>query len=247
MKILYQEIKTKKGIIRGLLTTPDTDFKNIVVMFHGYTGHKNENGFLFKQITNKCVENGYATIRFDFIGSGDSDGEFKDMTFLGEVEDARIILNYALELNKHKPLILLGFSMGGAIAGYLCYEYYKDIKKLILLSPAGSMNLLAKATFTNNYVNEDGNVDLGGYYLNKAFLDGFDNVDLYQNVDKFDKPTLIIHGEKDLSVPCEYGKKYHSLMKNSEFHMIMDSTHCYTKVHQRAEVKQYIEDFLNKN
>lgn len=246
MKIKYQEISTKNGVLRGLLTTPDNAYENLIVMFHGYTGHKNENGFLFKQITNRCVEKGFATIRFDFLGSGDSDGDFKDMTFLNEVEDGRNILNYALELNNNKPIILLGFSMGGAVAGYLCHEYQEKIEKLILLSPAGCMNLLAKNTFTLNTVNEDGNVDLGGFYLNKAFLNGFENVDLYKNVDKFNKPTLIVHGEKDQAVPIEYGRKYANLIPNAEFHMISESPHCYTKISYRLEVQEYIIKFLTK-
>ena len=34
MKIEYQELATKRGTLRGLLTTPDSESKNIIVMFH---------------------------------------------------------------------------------------------------------------------------------------------------------------------------------------------------------------------
>ena len=46
--VKYQEINTPRGTLRGLLTIPTGEIKNLVVMFHGYTGHKNENGYLFK-------------------------------------------------------------------------------------------------------------------------------------------------------------------------------------------------------
>ncbi len=243
MKIEYQELETKRGKLRGLLTTPDNESKNIIVMFHGYTGHKNENGFLFKQITKRCVEIGYATIRFDFYGSGDSDGDYSEMTFLTEVEDGRQIIEYAYHLNNDKPIILLGFSMGGAIAGFLSYEYIDKIDKLILLSPAGCMAEHAAETFKTHQVLAD-NVDLGGYYVNKAFLESFKGLDLYQNIEKFTKPVLIIHGEKDMSVPIEYGKKYANKYPHSIFHMINGSSHCYTKVEYRKEVQDYIVDFL---
>lgn len=243
MKIEYQELETKRGKLRGLLTTPDNESKNIIVMFHGYTGHKNENGFLFKQITKRCVEIGYATIRFDFYGSGDSDGDYSEMTFLTEVEDGRQIIEYAYHLNNDKPIILLGFSMGGAIAGFLSYEYIDKIDKLILLSPAGCMAEHAAETFKTHQVLAD-NVDLGGYYVNKAFLESFKGLDLYQNIEKFTKPVLIIHGEKDVSVPIEYGKKYANKYPHSIFHMINGSSHCYTKVEYRKEVQDYIVDFL---
>lgn len=243
-KIEYQEIKTPQGILRGLYTTPTQGKKNIVLMFHGFTGHKNENGFLFKQITSDLVEKGYATLRFDFMGSGDSDGDFKDMTFLTEVMDAKEIIKRTLELNNNKPFILLGFSCGGAISGFLANEYQDNIEKLILLSPAGNMNLIAKMKFDTLKMDKDGNVDLGGYCLNIKFLKSFDNLNLYQNLEKFTKPTLICHGEEDTSVPIAYGKKYHKIIPNNEFHKIKGSPHCYTKVELRTEVRNYIKEFL---
>ena len=243
MKIEYQELATKRGTLRGLLTTPDSESKNIIVMFHGYTGHKNENGFLFKQITKRCVEIGYATLRFDFYGSGDSDGEFSDMTFLTEVEDGRQIIEYAYRLNSNKPIILLGFSMGGAVAGFLSYEYQEKIEKLILLSPAGCMDMLANNTF-KTYDDSVDKVDLGGYYVSKAFVDSFNGINLYNNVDKFLKPVLVVHGEKDMSVPIEYGRKYAKMYPHSMFYVINGSPHCYTKVEYRREVQDHIINFL---
>lgn len=245
MKIMYQEITTRRGVLRGLYTTPNQQSTNTVVMFHGYTGHKNENGFLFKQITQRCVDVNFSTLRFDFYGSGDSDGEFSDMTFLTELEDGRNIIDYAYQLNNNKPIILLGFSMGGAVAGALSYEFQDKIEKLILLSPAGCMDMLANNTFKLVAPSVD-KVDLGGYYVSKAFLESFNGLNLYNNVDKFIKPVLVVHGEKDMSVPIEYGKKYADTYPNSEFHMICGSPHCYTKVEYRKEVQDHIISFLTK-
>ena len=100
--VKYQEINTPRGTLRGLLTIPTGEIKNLVVMFHGYTGHKNENGYLFKQISLEIVKYGYASLRFDFMGSGDSDGEFKDMTFLTEIEDAKELLADLMEECKRR-------------------------------------------------------------------------------------------------------------------------------------------------
>ncbi len=244
--IIYQEIKTKEGTLRGFLTKPQSPTKDLVVMLHGYTGHKNENGFLFKQIAQKIALEGYASLRFDFLGSGDSDGDFVDMTFTSECNEARTMIDYAYKLNQNKPIILLGFSMGGAIAGYLSYEQSDKIKKLILMSPAGCMDMHAKNTFTQNLVDEAGNVDLGGYFLNKKFMESFEGINLYQNIEKFNKPVLIIHGSCDLSIPIEYGKKYHELYPNSEFCEIVGAPHCYTKVNYRKEIQRQIIKFLRE-
>lgn len=244
--VKYQEINTPRGTLRGLLIIPTGEIKNLVVMFHGYTGHKNENGYLFKQISLEIVKYGYASLRFDFMGSGDSDGEFKDMTFLTEIEDAKEILEYAKMLNNQKPFILLGFSFGGAISAYLSSRYQDYLEKLILLSPAGNMNILAEHTFTLNHVDENGNVDLGGYYLNKAFYESFKGIDLYDGVTTFNKPVLICHGSDDMSVPVEFGRKYHELYPHNIFFEINGSPHCYTKVPFREEVRKHIVEFLTK-
>ena len=145
-KTVYQELNTPRGVLRGFLTEP-AEKKDLVVMLHGYTGHKNENGFLFKQIASRISEIGVASLRFDFMGSGDSDGDYVNMTFLGEVEDAKDIIDYAYELNGNKPIILLGFSMGGAVAGYVSKIKEEKIKKLVLMAPAGCMAEHAERAF----------------------------------------------------------------------------------------------------
>ena len=81
MKVSYNELNVNGYIIRGLFSTPDNgEYKSVVVFLHGYTGHKNETSFLFKQLSARFVEEGYATLRYDYYGSGDSDGEFHNQT-----------------------------------------------------------------------------------------------------------------------------------------------------------------------
>ena len=76
MQIIQKSLKVKNYILRGLFSKPDDSYDNIVVMFHGFTGHKNENGYLFKQLTETLVASNFATLRYDFMGSGESDGKF---------------------------------------------------------------------------------------------------------------------------------------------------------------------------
>lgn len=232
-------------ILRGLLEKANNS-KGLVIMLHGFTGHMNENGYLFKQIASSLKSHGYASLRFDFMGSGISDGEFKEMTFETEVNDAKAIIDYAKSLKIGSELILLGFSMGGAVATRVANKYQKDLTKLILLSPAGNMDKIANRYFNNPTVKhyDEENIDMGGYLMNIAFLKSFEKYDLYEGCEKFTKPVLLIHGEKDLSVPLEYGKKYHELYSNSVMHIVPLSEHCYQSVNRRAFVIEHIIQFL---
>ena len=56
MQIIQKSLKVKNYILRGLFSKPDDSYDNIVVMFHGFTGHKNENGYLFKQLKERKIK-----------------------------------------------------------------------------------------------------------------------------------------------------------------------------------------------
>lgn len=241
MKITYQELKVNNKTIRGLLSTPDNGkYKNLIPMFHGFTGHKNEHAYLFKQLTKQFVELGYATIRFDFSGNGDSDGEFEEMTFDTLMDEARAIMKYAYEIS-NKKLIPLGFSMGGCINSIVSAELEELVEKVILISPAGNMNVLSKSKEQYKKNQTDYLMDLGGFYLSQSFIDSFQR-DLMSHVSNFKKPVIIIQGSLDQSVPLDVSKKYHSLYPNSSLNIVEGAPHGYSTVDFRKEIKTIIEN-----
>ncbi len=242
--INYVEVQNNGYILRGLYNKAENE-KGLLVMFHGFTGHMNENGYLFKKLTSELEKVNISTIRFDFMGSGMSDGEFKDMTFLTECEDAKAILNYCIK-NYKTNLYALGFSCGGAVLGYIINEYKDVLKKIVLASPAGDMDKIGEGYYNNPNViwYDSENIDMGGYLMNKKFIDTLTNLDLYQNISSYKNPVLITHGEKDLAVPIEYGRKYESLLSNVTFKEIKGSPHCYTKMEYRKEFNEAVVNFL---
>lgn len=245
MKVFYQELEVNHKNLRGLLSMPDDEnYKNIVTMFHGYTGHKNEHGFLFKQLTKTFVELGYATIRFDFSGSGDSDGEYYEMTYFTELEEARAIINYAYKM-ANKPIIALGFSMGGAITADVSGQMVDKVEQVVLLSPAGNMDQIV----TNRYqsvITNDGLIDIGGFCIGTKLIETLKGYDLYQNVKNFDKKVLIIHGSDDQSVPIEFGRRYHSIYPNSTMYTIEGAPHGYSNIKFREQIKEIIIKHLGE-
>ncbi len=231
--------------LRGLFSKPENEFRGIVVMFHGFTGHKNEHGYLFKQLTKTLVDDNYATLRYDFRGNGESDGEFTDYTFLSEIDDGIEIVKEAYILNGKKPIILLGFSMGGAIASRVSLQLEELIEKLILISPAGNMPEIINSRFATRQIDNNGNIDMGGYYMNIAIKKELENYDMYKDIELFTKPVLIFQGKADTSVPPSYSKKYHDLYKVSQYYLIEGAEHGYAKVEYRKIINKKILEFLN--
>ena len=85
---------------------------------HGFTGKKSGYKKYLYSHSQILAENGFASVRFDLYGNGESDGEFEDMTFTGILHDIEDIINWT----KHKILPILirlsyqGQSMGGYAA-----------------------------------------------------------------------------------------------------------------------------------
>ncbi len=87
----------------------------LVVLAHGFTGNKSENGRLFVSTARALAAAGLDVLRFDFMGSGDSSGEFAAMSPASEIADLHAVLDWARRRGWRRTG-LLGLSMGGAVA-----------------------------------------------------------------------------------------------------------------------------------
>ena len=148
----HVEIVNKDGrVLRGYINIPENFTGELIVMFHGYTGHKTEHNGHFRTLTRMLDPKGIGTMRLDFSGNGESDGEFLDFTFDTLVSDASIMVEYALALEGVEKVSLLGFSMGGAVAGMMASKYLDKIHRVVLWSPAANIISLIR----NRYVNAE--------------------------------------------------------------------------------------------
>lgn len=88
-----------------------------VLLVHGFASHKDEVGDMYKRLARTLALEGYASLRFDFAGSGDSSQPFVENTFDGMVADTRTALDYfaALSSIDEDRIGLVGFSLGAPI------------------------------------------------------------------------------------------------------------------------------------
>lgn len=84
----YYEIKTKQGVMRGFFHKPDGNQYPVCIIFHGFTGQNTGTKFSYVQLSRMLEKQNIGTIRMDFLGSGQSDLDFKDMTFQNELDSA---------------------------------------------------------------------------------------------------------------------------------------------------------------
>ena len=80
--------------IVGMFHVPDKTPAPLVILCHGGGANKlgSWTGFFVKAARAFCRE-GFAVLRFDFIGCGDSDGEYENQTTTSMLSDLKIVID----------------------------------------------------------------------------------------------------------------------------------------------------------
>lgn len=252
----FIEVKRGDLLIRGVIHVPENIDDNIpvVIMAHGFTGTNTEFGFSFVELSRKLEKEGIASVRFDFIGSGISDGEFIDMTLTSEIEDLKSIINYikTLEYINKDKIALLGMSQGGVVSGMVAAIKREDIKALCLWSPAACITDNLKdghiqGVSIDEKAKMDGYVDVKGFKVGMNYIEDALRYDFYEISKDFDKNVLLVYGSEDFIVPEKYIKGYLDYYKDrAEIVKVEGANHCYEKVEQKDELIESTINFLMK-
>ena len=246
------EIKSNGLTLRGMMHLPDNKRLKVpmVCMYHGFTNNKMESHFIFVKLSRMLEAKGIASVRFDFAGSGESDGDFVDMTISKELEDAKAILNFAMsqEFVDNSKIAILGLSMGGAVASMLAGIRKNDIQTLCLWAPAGNMAELVMRGRGEEEIKEiykRGFLDRGGFLVGVEFLKDVRSLDIFTKANLYDKNVLLLHGSEDISVPLRISNKYLEIYKNrGRIHIIERADHTFNSKEWEEEVLNYTLKYL---
>ena len=122
--------------IPAIMTSPEgTVVVPGVILLHGSASHKNEVGDLYLRLAEQLANNGIASIRIDFAGTGDSPVDYTHYTLKTAVRDAEVALAFLRsqpQVDDHR-IGVVGFSQGGLIAQLLLAQQ-PDIKSFVAWS-----------------------------------------------------------------------------------------------------------------
>jgi len=222
-----------------------------IAMFHGFTGNKIEAYRLFIHVARALRDSGFVVLRFDFRGSGDSDGEFDDMTVLGEVSDAEKALTFLTKqrMVDKERVGVLGLSMGGRVATILASRDSR-VKFVILysaaLSPLRRKFLSDIDRESLEKLNSGEAIRLkNGWYLKKTFFDSLDEPVPLDIMGRIRVPVLLVHSDTDQVVPIDDSKKGYETAKNlndeNEFYVVKGGDHVFS---ERKHTREVIEKTL---
>ncbi len=217
----FVTIKSGRYKLAGVLTTPNnlaTPYP-MVIMCHGFTGNKSESHFIFTKTARFLVKKKIASLRFDFMGSGDSEGSFEKMTLKTEIKDGENVVKFLSSKNLFDPKKtgVLGLSMGAVISTHLATLF--NLKSQVLWSP------LAFPTTVSDRVNLSPETKKAlstkgkayfpdkGLYIGNEFLKSTKQINPLGYAKDYRNNVLIIHTKNDqvltIEHPLAYFKVFH--------------------------------------
>jgi dienelactone hydrolase len=223
------------GTLRGILHVPagGTSFPGFI-MLHGFTGHHIEDGRLFVQAARHFAAAGFAALRFDFYGSGDSDGNFDEWTMDTQIADAVAALDWfgsQAEVDAAR-VGALGLSRGGAVLARLAGQDSR-LKAITFWNAASLPDVHAPS---NEAMRADGGI-IGGLRVGQAFLDTYYGADLVGALANYSGPGLVIQGTADeVIADAEAVALKEALGALGELRYIQGANHTFQHPDWRAEV-----------
>ena len=252
----FVEFASGPNTLRGMLHLPEGSRPRPCVMFcHGFTGHRIEAHFLFVKIARHFESLGLASLRFDFAGSGESDGEFAEMTMSGEVGDAEAALDF---LRRHAAVDsarvgVVGLSLGGGVAALLTGRRGEHIQAAGLLSavaePGRILSIIRTGKFASQLAAQD-YIDWDGLMVRRAFLQDLDDLHPAEALSGYGGPVLIIHGSEDATCPPSEAQTYHEARQKSpgrtRLEIIEGADHTYNNLAHTERVCQLLGEFFSE-
>ena len=233
--------------IYGILHLPLGKEKAPAVLFcHGLAGQKIGKHRMYVLLAESLSKMGIASLRFDFRGSGDSEGDFGDMSLEGEVNDAE----KAFEFLAQQPEIdsarigVFGRSFGGAIAVIAAHRFGK-VKSMTLWAPVYNAYQWEEhwEMLETHQIDEERRHELlriNGQLPSLSFYKELFSMTTDKELKALEKvPLLLIHGEKDPLVSIQHSEKYAEIRKEAptktEFIRLPHGDHDFTHPEEKLK------------
>lgn len=177
-----------------------------VILMHGLGGNRHEHGGLFIKLASALARTGFIALRIDFRGSGETGGSTLDMSLSTQVQDALDAFDYLASHTQvdSESISMLGLSFGGLTAAIAAQK--RNVATLVLWEAAYDMLTSMKncwGRLSLKSIRARGYMQAGMMQLSTTFFDELESINVAEEIKSFDKPTLVVQGERDSVVTVE--------------------------------------------
>lgn len=231
------EIKYQNLILRGYLDYVSAT--DCIIVVHGIGGNKLGNKFIFNQFAKVANDNQLSTLRIDFAGTGESDGEYINTDHLDQANQLETIYNYAKEILQFENIHLLGTSIGCLVILQSLKLSNNQVRSVTLWNPNIDI-----AGYTAEFGQSGVEMDMGGLILSDKYVDNLGHLNIDYDFSKY--PIIILHGTKDYNYNNQFVSSFCD-SNNCEFVAIEGGDHLFESTQVRADLFASSVDFINKN
>jgi putative redox protein len=200
-------------------------------------------------VSRALAERGIAVLRFDFTGLGESEGDFADTSFSGNVDDLVAAADF-LRREHRAPRLLVGHSLGGAAVLAAAHRVPESVAVATLGAPSDTAHLsglllaAAPELATAEVAPDQGvEVELAGrrFLLKRQFLEDLQRDHLRSRVASLGRALLILHSPVDEIVGIEHARRLYEAARHPKSFVSLDDADHLLK---RARDARYAAEVL---
>ncbi|GAB1542992.1 alpha/beta hydrolase [Scytonema sp. NUACC21] len=186
-----------------------------LIVCHGFAGTKIGGSRRFVEFARYVVKYNISVFRFDFAGSGDSDGDLVDLTLDRELEDLEAAINLVTTIHDVdiERIGLVGHCLGGVTVireSARNPRIYKTVAWAPFTDLSGALlRLIGEDSFSILQEDDEAEFLYQGELMRcgSEILKQSSELNIFQDVSQVKQPLLIIHGTEDVTVPLQEVKQ----------------------------------------
>lgn len=212
------------GMLAATLDTPKGDIHGYALFAHCFTCGKDV--LAATRICAALANCGYAVLRFDFTGLGNSEGDFADTNFSTNVADLLAASEF-MQKEYQAPTLLVGHSLGGAAVLAAASQLDQVTAVATIAAPSEPAHVEKQFGDQADTVRELGEAEvlLGGrpFTVKKQFFDDLEANPIRQHVKNLGCALLVMHSPQDTAVNIDNASKIYKTAKHPKSFVSLDN------------------------
>lgn len=211
-------------VLAGLLERPAGAPKAYALFAHCFTCSKNVAAATW--ISRALAARGFAVLRFDFTGLGNSEGDFSNTNFSSNVRD---LVNAAEYMRQHYGSVdlLIGHSLGGAAVLAAAADLPECEAVVTIGAPADPAHVARLLASRREIIESEGEAEvcLAGrsFNIRKQFLDDIEAQSQRRRIGALGKALLVMHAPLDEYVDIDNAAQIFKAARHPKSFITLDS------------------------
>lgn len=211
-------------MLAGRLDTPSGPIRGYALFAHCFTCGKDV--LAASRICAALAGCGFAVLRFDFTGLGESEGDFSDTNFSTNVSD---LIAAAAYMRQHfqAPSLLVGHSLGGAAVLAAAGQLAEVTAVATIGTPAEPAHVEKQFGAQAELIRETGEQEvlLSGrpFTIKKQFFDDVEANPIRDDVRNLGCALLVMHSPQDATVNIENASQLYKTAKHPKSFVSLDN------------------------